>query len=80
MAGVLKFFVASLLLTGDVPSAVLLFEAGCQVEPENPEAWFLLGTSQVSINFLTIYCNISNFDSWNTNITFDFAHAPIGQK
>ena len=33
---------------------MLLFEAGCQHEPENPEAWFLLGTSQVSINFLAI--------------------------
>ena len=49
---------ASLLSTGDVPSAVLLFEAGCQLEPENPEAWFLLGTSQVSIDFLTIYRHI----------------------
>ena len=42
------------LFLGDVPSAVLLFEAGCQLEPENPESWFLLGTSQVSINFLAI--------------------------
>lgn len=34
------------LTTGDIPSAVLCFESAVKQEPENAEAWKLLGTSQ----------------------------------
>jgi len=35
------------LFSGDLPSAVLLFEAAAKQHPENPEVWLLLGKSQV---------------------------------
>lgn len=34
------------LKQGDIPNAVLCFESAVKQEPENPEAWELLGVSQ----------------------------------
>lgn len=34
------------LMTGEIPSASLLFEAAVKKDPNNPECWLLLGTTQ----------------------------------
>lgn len=34
------------LMASDIPAAALLFETAVQKQPDNPEAWYLLGTTQ----------------------------------
>lgn len=34
------------LMASDIPAAALLFETAVQKQPNNPEAWYLLGTTQ----------------------------------
>jgi len=49
------------LFSGDLPSAVLLFEAAAKQHPENPEVWLLLGKSQVfwfDQNYGILFCRV----------------------